>query len=380
MKRKNIIHLIIATRPNIMKIAPLYHALKQQSWAEPVLVHTGQHYDDAMSDGLLRNFSLPRPDFHLGISGKSHAQQTGMTMIAYEALCLSDKPDLVIVPGDVNATLACALSAKKLNISLAHLEAGLRSHDRTMPEEINRLAVDAIADWHWTPSPDATENLQRQDITPSRIREVGNIMIDAYHMLSHEIHRKAAFAQYSLNRSAYAVATIHRPANVDHLTQLKHIVNLLGRASERIPLVIPLHPRTRDRLITMGEMDALSDNRRITLIEAQSYITFMSLVSGARLVITDSGGVQEESSYLGIPCLTLRENTERPITVTHGTNRLVSLDTLLPALDRILSSPVPARPVIPKWDGKVSERIIDHIKEILCVPAARYVSRLETAA
>jgi UDP-N-acetylglucosamine 2-epimerase (non-hydrolysing) len=362
---KHIIHLVMAARPNIMKISPLYHALKATSWANPVLVHTGQHYDDNMSGVFLRTLNLPSSDHYLSIGKGSHAEQTGNTMISYEKLCQQKRPDMIIVVGDVNSTLACALAAKKLDIIVGHMEAGLRSFDRTMPEEINRLATDSICDWLWSPSPDATEQLLREGVNSSRIREVGNVMIDAYCMMEKQIKDDNTRNSLGLENKQYGVITFHRPVNVDNQEQLNILVKNIEQISSKLQLVFPIHPRTREKLIEFNLFKRLETCKGVILCEALPYINFMNLVVGARVVITDSGGVQEETTYLGIPCLTLRSSTERPITITHGTNQLVSPQTVEEKTLNILYSPLLTPPKIPGWDGQAAIRTVQHIQEIM---------------
>jgi len=287
------IHLIAAARPNFMKIAPVFHQLKTASWVRPVLIHTGQHYDPQMSDVFWRELGLPSPDLHLGVGSGTHAEQTAGVMLAYERVCLERRPSWVVVVGDVNATAACALVAKKLCLPLAHLEAGLRSGDRTMPEEINRLVTDAISDLLWTPSPDADDNLRREGVAPEKIERVGNIMIDSFEMLRRPIAERRYGHELGLTANGYAVVTMHRPANVDDPAMLSAVVAQIASVAEKLPLVFPMHPRTRRRL---SEFDLLGRLGRVEVIEPLSYIDFMSLVYGARLVITDSGGVQEETT------------------------------------------------------------------------------------
>ena len=341
-----------------MKVAPLYHALEATDWAEPVLVHTGQHYDHNMSDAILKDLRVPQPDFHLGVGSGSHAEQTGGVMIAYEKVCAQDKPDWIIVVGDVNSTAACAMVGAKLWIPVVHLEAGLRSRDRRMPEEINRLVTDSIADVLWTPSPDADDNLLAEGVAEDSIDLIGNIMIDSFEMLREGIEQADTAASLGLTAGEYALVTLHRPSNVDALEALKPIVDALVAAADALPIVFVAHPRTIKGLEKFSLKDALADNPNIQLLEPIPYMRFMSLVTGARVVITDSGGLQEETTYLGIPCLTMRENTERPITVSMGTNKLVDAPSLAENLASILRGDwqIGERP--PLWDGNTAQRAV----------------------
>jgi UDP-N-acetylglucosamine 2-epimerase (non-hydrolysing) len=356
------VHLIAAARPNFMKVAPLYHALAATDWAEPVLVHTGQHYDRNMSDAILEDLRVPEPDFHLGIGSGTHAEQTGNVMIAYEKICLEHRPDWIVVVGDVNPTAACAMVGTKLWIPVIHLEAGLRSGDRRMPEEINRLVTDAIADVLWTPSPDADENLLAEGVAEDKIDRIGNIMIDSFEMLRDGIVAADTAADIGLKPGEYALVTLHRPSNVDALETLQPIVDALLQAAESLPVVFVAHPRTINGLEKFSLKSVLTGHTNIELLEPVPYIKFMSLVTGARAVITDSGGLQEETTYLGIPCLTLRENTERPITVTLGTNKLINADSLANELQVVLSGGWHKGERPPLWDGKTAERAVECLK------------------
>jgi len=352
------IHLIAAARPNFMKIAPLYHALSREGWCRAVIVHTGQHYDYNMSASFFHDLKLPEPDFHLEVGSGSHAEQTGRVMIEYEKIAERERPDWVIVAGDVNSTLACALVGTKLCIPVVHLEAGLRSGDRSMPEEINRLATDAIADVLWTPSADADANLLRENVPAEKIDRVGNFMIDSYEMLRDAIAAAKVVERFALPLRRYVVVTLHRPVNVDSSDALDSLIAQLMTASRTLPIVFAVHPRTRKRLHEFGLMAKLENCASIRLTEPLGYIDFMNLVSNAAAVVTDSGGVQEETTYLGIPCLTLRDTTERPITIEEGSNRLVQSHELVGALVEVMSGRFPTgrRPAL--WDGMAAERSV----------------------
>jgi len=356
------IHLIAAARPNFMKIAPLFHALKATDWAEPVLVHTGQHYDHNMSDAILQDLGVPQPDYHLGVGSGSHAEQTGGVMIAYEKICLEDRPDWIVVVGDVNSTAACAMVGAKLWIPVVHLEAGLRSRDRKMPEEINRLVTDSIADVLWTPSEDGDENLIAEGVPVERIDRIGNIMIDSFEMLRGTIEAADTAGELGLGKGTYALVTLHRPSNVDALEALQPIVEALVEAATSIHVVFVAHPRTINGLEKFGLKETLVNNPNIALLEPVPYVRFMSLVTGAQVVLTDSGGLQEETTYLGIPCLTLRENTERPITVTMGTNELVHAGSLAENLTMVLAGDWKKGERPPLWDGKTAQRAVECLK------------------
>jgi UDP-N-acetylglucosamine 2-epimerase (non-hydrolysing) len=354
------VHLIAGARPNFVKIAPLYHALKHASWARCLLVHTGQHYSPEMSDAFFEDLSLPAPDHHLGVGSAGHAPQIAATMQSYDALCAAEAPDWTIVVGDVNSTLACSLVAAKRGIRCAHLEAGLRSRDRTMPEEINRLLTDQTCELLWAPSEDAVENLLSENVPAERIDLVGNIMIDTLELLQPKI--AAAGLPGGLDPGGFVLATFHRPSNVDDPAQLARIVDRVASLAEVRPVVWPLHPRTRARLEAAQILERLERNPKIRVLAPQGYIAFMALVHAAGLIVTDSGGVQEETSYLGIPCLTVRRNTERPVTVELGTNRLIEPEEIADLGAPALARRERVRPTIPYWDGQTAGRIVESLR------------------
>jgi UDP-N-acetylglucosamine 2-epimerase (non-hydrolysing) len=355
---------VVGARPNFMKVAPIVDAMKRREPEfAPLVVHTGQHYDEMMSDAFLRDLDLPEPNVYLGVGSGSHAAQTAAVMQKFEPIVLQEKPDWVLVVGDVNSTLACALVCVKLGVKVGHVEAGLRSHDRTMPEEINRLLTDQIADRLFTPSRDAGDNLRAEGIPEERICFVGNVMIDS--LLNHlERARSSTIReQLGLADSDYAVLTLHRPSNVDERDTFSRILEALEEIAQRLPIIFPAHPRTRKTISELGLTDRIQRINGLRLIEPLGYLDFLRLFSGARVVLTDSGGLQEETTALGIPCLTLRENTERPITVELGTNIVVGTDpqkisaAALAALDRPCTDNAPRVP--PLWDGHAADRILD---------------------
>lgn len=361
MKRIKL-HLIAGARPNFMKVAPLWHELRDSTWCDLRLVHTGQHYDDSMSGTFLRDLGLGQPNYFLDVGSGSHAEQTAKVMLAYEKVCTDDRPDWTVVVGDVNSTLAAALVAVKTGIRVAHLEAGLRSADRTMPEEINRIVTDSIADVLWTPSPDADANLISEGVSTERITCVGNIMIDAFELMRPTIEAVDIEAELGVEPGGYGLVTLHRPSNVDCEKTLRSIVAALCAVARHTLLVFPVHPRTRKLLDIFGLSQVL-EAQGVRLFEPLSYLRFMALTRHAVIVITDSGGVQEETTYLGIPCLTLRSSTERPITISQGTNKLVAPDALAEVAIALVSEKTrPRNAPISLWDGQTARRVVDDLQ------------------
>jgi UDP-N-acetylglucosamine 2-epimerase (non-hydrolysing) len=359
---------VVGARPNFMKVAPIVEAMKRREREfAPLVVHTGQHYDEGMSDAFFRDLELPEPDVYLGVGSASHAVQTAAVMQRFEPVVLREKPDWVLVVGDVNSTLACAIVCVKLGIKVAHVEAGLRSRDRTMPEEINRLLTDQIADLLFTPSEDADRNLLAEGIPQERIRLVGNIMIDSLLKQIESARNSKVRETLGVVDQDYAVLTLHRPANVDKRENLAGIIEALEEVSRRLPIIFPVHPRTRKTIAEFGFAERIERAANLRLVDPLGYLDFLQLFSGARLVLTDSGGIQEETTALGIPCLTLRDNTERPITIQMGTNQLVGRDR-----ERIVTAAFAAldgatkkdHRVPPLWDGLTAQRIINSLLEI----------------
>jgi UDP-N-acetylglucosamine 2-epimerase (non-hydrolysing) len=356
---------VVGARPNFMKVAPLVDAMKRREREfAPLVVHTGQHYDEMMSDAFLRDLGLPKPDVCLEVGSASHAAQTAAVMQRFEPVVLEQKPDWVVVVGDVNSTLACALVCVKLGVKVAHVEAGLRSRDRTMPEEINRLLTDQIADLLLTPSADANENLRAEGIPEQRIKLVGNIMIDSLFKYLERAKTSTIRDRLGITVSDYAVLTMHRPSNVDERQTFLRILEALEEIARELPIVFPVHPRTRQTIVELNLAGRIAQAPGLRLIDPLGYLDFVNLFSGAKLVLTDSGGLQEETTVLGIPCLTLRENTERPITVEVGTNVIVGTDPeriKTAALGALNGSAKRATAVPPLWDGHTADRILDSI-------------------
>jgi UDP-N-acetylglucosamine 2-epimerase (non-hydrolysing) len=360
MSSKYRVLLVAGARPNFMKIAPIARELARHGETfEPILVHTGQHYDAAMSRIFFEQLGLPRPAIDLEVGSDTHARQTAAIMTSFEPVVLDWKPDLVLVVGDVNSTIACALVASKRHVRVAHVEAGLRSFDREMPEEINRVLTDQISDLLFVTESSGIDNLRREGIPDEKVFLVGNVMIDT--LLA---HRSAALAlgtpaRLGLQPGKYGVLTLHRPSNVDDPAALDNLFGAIGELSKDVPLVFPVHPRTRVSLTRSAVVSRLREENRLRLCDPMGYLEFLGLVADSAVVLTDSGGVQEETTVLGVPCLTLRTSTERPATIAHGTNRLAGVhpEGIIEAWRALNASPRVAR-VPPLWDGKAAERIV----------------------
>jgi len=367
--RTTIVH-VVGARPNFVKMAPVISALERREAFRQIVVHTGQHYDSKMSDDVLADLEFPEVDIFLGVGSGTHGVQTAKVLSAFEKVLLDVEPDVVLVAGDVNSTLACALAASKLGIAIAHLEAGLRSFDWTMPEEVNRVLTDRLADVLLAHSPEAVDNLQAEGICPGRVYNVGNTMIDSLRRCERRARELRAWDTVGMAERSYVLVTLHRPSNVDDPQRLEQIVGGLVGLAANAPVVFPIHPRTRTRLAEDGGLKRLED-AGVACIEPVAYLEFLSLQAGAGAIVTDSGGVQEEASALGVSCFTFRPNTERPITLTHGTNVLLGEDPAEIAEVRPSSHP-PTPSAIPLWDGHAAERVADAL-------VANYVLRAGAA-
>jgi UDP-N-acetylglucosamine 2-epimerase (non-hydrolysing) len=357
------IMLVGGARPNFMKIAPLYfELLKYSQRFASLIVHTGQHYDRRMSEVFFEDLGLPKPDINLEVGSGSHAVQTAKIMVAFEEVLLKHKPDLVVVVGDVNSTLACALVAVKLKIKVAHVEAGLRSFDKDMPEEVNRLVTDSLSDYLFTTCEDANQNLRREGFSQDRIFFVGNVMIDSLLGYYPKISQSDVLDRYQLKEKEYCLLTLHRASNVDEKETFCKIMSTMQQVSERTKVIFPVHPRTKK---VMEETQI--EGPGLTITKPLGYLDFLKLEEDARLVLTDSGGIQEETTFLKVPCLTLRENTERPVTITSGTNHLVGLDPeeIINEVDLLLQDGHRDVPLPPLWDGKASKRIVGVFEAVL---------------
>lgn len=354
--------LVVSTRPNFMKVAPLLHALsKRPERFESVLVHTGQHYDAKMSDVFFEDLKLPAPKHNLGVGSGTQGEMTGKAMMAFDPVLLEEKPDFVVVVGDVNPTLSCAVGAVKQHIAVGHVEAGLRSRDRKMPEEINRIVADVVSDYLFTPSRDADENLKAEGIPDSRIHFVGNVMVDSLRKTEPSLDTSTILDDMGLSPKGYALATSHRPANVDEPGPLGCVLSCLDRVQRHLPVVLPLHPRTRSRIETFGLTDQLEAMTNIKVTGPVGYLDSLRLQRDSALAVTDSAGLQEETTVFGVPCLTMRPNTERPVTVDVGTSTIVNLDADLveEKTVEVLEGRYKQGAIPEYWDGRASERIVD---------------------
>lgn len=356
---------IVGARPNLVKMAPLMREMGKRANIEPLLVHTGQHYDDTLSDVFFRQMDIPRPDVNLEVGSGSHSWQTAEILKRIEPVLLKEQPDLVLVVGDVNSTVAVSLAAAKLGMPVAHVEAGLRSFDRTMPEEINRILTDALADYMFVTEEGAVANLLKEGRPRDRIYFVGNVMIDALYQFLPLAKKSTICQELDLatggSTKPFAVLTLHRPASVDSMETLERLLDAIDIVAEDVPVIFPVHPRTQQRLENLGK----KHHDRVCLIQPLGYLDFLCLLNSAKIVLTDSGGVQEETTALGVPCLTLRDNTERPVTISLGTNQLVgrNQEQIVGAAKRILSDGAKPACIPPLWDGGSSQRIVEILLE-----------------
>jgi len=359
---------VASARPNFMKVAPLLEEYQNHQEIDAQLLHTGQHYDYEMSKIFFDELGIPAPDFHLGVGSGTHAEQTAKVMTELEKVLQKEQPDWVVVVGDVNPTMACTIVANKMGIKVAHVEAGLRSYDRNMPEEINRVLTDSIADLLLTPSIDGNMNLKKEGIVNEKIRFVGNIMIDTLFNMRKRSDESTILGDLGIKEKGYALVTLHRPSNVDQENTLSNFVQILEETAQNLPMVWPVHPRSKNNAEKFGLWERLQSINDLHLLEPVGYLDNVCLMNNARLVLTDSGGIQEETTALGVPCLTARENTERPITITEGTNTLVGTDpeVILDHIKKHLQNGVAENKDLPKplyWDGNTAKRIVKAIKE-----------------
>ncbi len=357
---------VVGARPNFMKIAPLMAEYRRQGGIEPVLVHTGQHYDEKMSDLFFRQLEIPKPDVNLGVGSASHAVQTAEIMKAFEPVCLEHKPDAVLVVGDVNSTVACGITAVKMGIKLVHVEAGLRSGDRSMPEEINRVLTDSISDLLFCTEQSGVDNLLREGVDRGKIHMVGHVMIDTLLKNLEKARRSSGILdetreKFGIDMDTFAVLTLHRPANVDDESVFARIVDALEAISTDMPVVFPVHPRTRKSVSGTAAGQKMEKNKNIVMVEPLGYFDFLKLMSSARIVLTDSGGIQEETTVLKIPCITLRDNTERPVTAEIGSNQVAGTRTekILEAYGKVMDGKWREPQIPPLWDGRAAERIVE---------------------
>jgi UDP-N-acetylglucosamine 2-epimerase (non-hydrolysing) len=355
---------VVGARPNFMKVGPIHRALSTKKNIESIICHTGQHYDEKMSKVFFEDLEMPKPHIYLGVGGGSHAEQTGKVMIEFEKEVIQLKPDLVLVVGDVNSTLACSIVAKKLHIPVVHVEAGLRSFDREMPEELNRLVTDSISDFFFVTEDSGEKHLLHDGVDPAKIHFTGNVMIDSLVYFKEKASKSKVLEENGLTPGEYLLVTLHRPSNVDSIESLTTLAEILNAVAGKIKIVFPIHPRTLNNL----KKNNLSiENENIILLEAQGYLDFLQLMQNSKGLLTDSGGIQEETTFLNIPCLTLRDNTERPVTVDLGTNILLPLDKelILENLEKVISGNWKQGQIPRLWDGKAAERMADIIEDYL---------------
>jgi UDP-N-acetylglucosamine 2-epimerase (non-hydrolysing) len=356
---------VVGARPNFMKIAPIQRVMKKYpAGIEPILMHTGQHYDERMSKFFFEDLQLPQPDIYLGVGSGSHAEQTAKIMLEFERVCLEQKPDLVLVVGDVNSTVACSLVASKLWIPVAHVEAGLRSFDRRMPEEINRLVTDTLSEHLFITEKSGLENLEKEGVDPSKVHFVGNVMIDSLTYFLDKANGSSILPKLELQPQSYALVTLHRPSNVDDQENFIKIITAFEEIQRHLPIIFPIHPRTEKNIRQFGLEEKVKSLKNLRLISPVGYLDFMQLAKQCKFVMTDSGGIQEETTYLGIPCITLRENTERPITVEIGTNEIVGTDTerIIYLAKKLRAGEWKKGRVPELWDGHAAERIVEVLR------------------
>jgi len=357
---------VVGARPNFMKVSALERVFSQRPEFDSIIVHTGQHFDAKMSDIFFDQLELKKPDYYLGIGGGSHAEVTAKIMIAFEKVVLEQEPDMVLVVGDINSTIACALVASKLHIKIAHVEAGLRSGDRKMPEEINRILTDSISDLLFVTEESGMRNLENEGVDKSKVYFVGNVMIDSVVHYYNKFNNATFLKANNLDEKEYILMTMHRPSNVDNKESLSIIIEVIKESAKRKKVVFPMHPRTKNNLERFGLLDSLERIPNLIIMPPLGYIEFLSLVNFAAIILTDSGGIQEESTYLGIPCLTLRDSTERPVTIDLGTNILVTkleTDVIIRALDENIISRNKLHSIPPLWDGNAADRIAEILLE-----------------
>ncbi len=358
---------VVGARPNFMKIAPIQRVMDATEGIEPFLVHTGQHYDERMSKFFFDDLQLPQPDVYLNIGSASHAVQTAKIMIEFEQVLLKEKPDAVLVVGDVNSTAACSIVASKMGIKIIHVEAGLRSNDRRMPEEINRILTDSISDLLFITEQSGLDNLKREGIPDEKVHLVGNVMIDSLIFFKEKAAQSTMLDDLGLEKQSYALITLHRPSNVDDPDVFRRLISTFQKIEKELKLIFPIHPRSRKRISEFGLDEMIASMPNLKLLDPLGYLDFMNLMHNARVLLTDSGGIQEETTYLGIPCITMRENTERPVTMEVGTNVLVGSDTdmIYEEFKKVINGRAKKGSIPPMWDGHAAERIVDIIKKEL---------------